>query len=202
MRRKHDDYQTPQPLADAICERLRVVMPRPCLLLEPSAGDGNFVRAARSVWPASYIVAHDIRPECRARCLAAGASWLVDKDTPDDRGMIDLVVGNPPYSIAEEHTAESIDVVKPGGYVAFLLRASFLFDGEERADRFWWPRGVGSCLRYTMGIAPRPSFTGDGGTDGAAYALMVWQKGYRGFPQVLPHIRWQKRAARALRVAA
>lgn len=197
MRRALDVYETPAELAAAICDRLDGVLPadQPALLLEPSAGSGAFVRAAWNRWGhvGTIVVAHDIRPECKRDCMDNGADyWLLDEICPDFSGKADLVVGNPPFSLAERFVCESLELVREGGHVAFLLRSSFIFDGVDRADGFW--RGAGACLRYVAGVAPRPSFTADGNTDGAAYVLAVWRKGWRGLPQLLPHIRWQKPA--------
>lgn len=44
-----DAYQTPPELALAICQRLALAGMRPGEIVEPSAGSGAFVRAARGV---------------------------------------------------------------------------------------------------------------------------------------------------------
>lgn len=59
-------------------------------------------------------------------------------------------------------------------HVAMLLRASFL--GSSSREHLWRT----TPLRKVWHIAPRPSFTGDGKTDGAEYAFFWWDKAHSG----------------------
>lgn len=70
-------------------------------------------------------------------------------------------------------------------YIAFLLRQAF---GSTAARTKRLFLGAGG-LRYIWNISPRPSFTGSG-TDGAEYAVMVWQAGHRG-PYEGGWLEWQ-----------
>jgi hypothetical protein len=106
-----------------------------------------------------------------------------------------LIIGNPPFEIAERHIA--IGLMRMGHLVAtapeprwmaLVLRASIL-GGEERHRTLWddTPRAglfgdtaAPGGLRYVRNLVPRPSFTGDGNTDGAEYVLAVWQAGWHG----------------------
>ena len=60
-----DLYITPYPLALAICRWLEAnkvaLNLRADYILEPSAGYGDFVRAAREVWPNAYIHANEVQ---------------------------------------------------------------------------------------------------------------------------------------------
>lgn len=56
-----DAYQTPVALALTICNWLKQFGVDPAHILEPSAGHGSFVKAARAVWPKSFIVANEIQ---------------------------------------------------------------------------------------------------------------------------------------------
>lgn len=186
-RRALDAYDTPAPLARAICERVAGVLPdAPVNVLEPSAGAGVFMREAQAQWPRAFVGGFDIEP--RANGIVR-LDYLAIEPARPSKGWC-LVLGNPPFILAEQFVTHSLAQVYDGGHVAFLLRASFLFDGIDRARGFW--REQGACLRYIAGIAPRPSFTGNGRTDGAAYMLAIWRRGYRGLPQVLPHILWER----------
>jgi hypothetical protein len=86
---------------------------------------------------------------------------------------VDLVITNPPYSLASEFVSRFISLFtsKESGELridgAFLLPLSFL-GSDGRAS---FHRGFPSDL-YVM--PHRPSFTGDGDTDSEVYCWAVW----------------------------
>jgi hypothetical protein len=96
---------------------------------------------------------------------------------------VDLIIGNPPYMLAEEHVTLAR---KTGAWVAFLLRLSFL-GSQARAKTVWASPG----LRWLIPISRRPSFTG-GGSDASEYAVFVWGRGFTGNAVVLPHLQWSE----------
>ncbi len=198
-----DAYATPLPLARAICQYLRrtAAGDQPDEIMEPSAGQGPFVVAARETWPEAHVTAVDIDPACRAPLKAAGAhvvlveEWVglarklalhQVKKSPATR----LVIGNPPYREAQEHIEAAVGWVREGDRVAFLLRLAFLESSRRLA--FW--RAYTPAL--VAPIVPRPSFTG-GGTDATAYGLFVWRRGRRGGSRLARAIVWkpERRAA-------
>ena len=85
-----------------------------------------------------------------------------DEDRPD------LIIGNPPFNLAEEFIRASLGLIAGGGRVAFLLRLGLL-ETQKRADlwRAYPPARVSVLIQ-------RPSFTGDGNTDAAAYGIFLW----------------------------
>lgn len=201
QRRDKDLYETPAALATAICRRLARVLrldeaPR---IIEPSAGSGSFVRAARATWPRATILAVDLHQQNARAMHAAGAtSYTVGQWQQQDVGGFGahLILGNPPYSEAEAHIQHALDhVLGPDGYLAFLLPTSFLAS-QGRCSRLWPPREPGGliglgCLRYIWPIAERPSFTGNSSTDMTEYACYVWRKGWGLSPEVLPPLWWR-----------
>lgn len=168
----NDAYYTPEPLARAICERLRAFVREDSYILEPSAGGGAFVHAALRVWPGASVRGEDV-----------ANGW----NPPGWNAVLfDAVIGNPPYLLAEQHVRDALRRVYHNGHVAFLLRLSFLA-GQRRLALY-----EEHPLRYLIPITPRPSFTPDGKTDASEYAVFVWQRGYRGNAEVLPHLRWTR----------
>ncbi len=198
-RNADDAYYTPDALALAITARLRETIGPVDLIVEPSAGGGAFVRAALKAWPSTPIVG--IEPNATNAGISGAVSLLAA--TWEDAGAfvrdnlgaarflaeVDgrepsvLILGNPPFLLAEEHVRIALDRLGHGDaeepkprHLCFLLRASFLA-GAARSKGLHMTTGG---LRYVWHVAGRPSFTGNGKTDGAEYCVCTWQAGYRG----------------------
>jgi hypothetical protein len=190
-----DFYPTDPRLCRAICRWLRATIGPVSLVVEPSAGDGPFVVAVEEAFPEAHLVVA-VEPNLTARAGEAN-TWV--QRWEDDLALPwhwpSLVVGNPPFDLAERHIAiglerilhESAKAPEPH-WLAFLLRASMLA-GEERFSTLYddAPRpglfgdtAAPGGLRYVRHLVPRPSFSDDGGTDGAEYVLAVWQAGWHG----------------------
>lgn len=190
-----DAYMTPLPLAQAITRRLKVLGIDPHYVLEPSAGTGNFIFAAREMWPRATIRAVEadaqragvvMRLRDRAGALIC-SSTAHQKFEDVDAGFVGapgLILGNPPYSCAIEHVRLAL---QHGHYTAFLLRMSFLAS-QDRVANFWdqlQEQNVG--LRWLIPLAQRPSFTGKG-TDNSEYAVYVWQRGWDQKAEIDAHL--------------
>jgi hypothetical protein len=186
---------TPEPLAFEICRRIHEVLGAfsPQRILEPSAGDGPFVKAARHFWPNAEIIAVEPRGVCREKLFDAGANQVYSEYLdPKQIEEIDpnLVIGNPPYSQAENHIRMILNF---GSHLdlAFLLKLSF-YESKERLD-FWqkYPE------LWMAPIVPRPGFKlnkqGKKGTDSQAYGLFCWVAGVEDetVPIRRPHIVWE-----------
>jgi hypothetical protein len=138
------------------------------------------------------------------RRLGVRAFERAEGHADENDPRVKLIVGNPPYEDAEKHVRAAITHMhakfgkwvpmevgadEHGGSgerwapvtgsavkgqiitswrVAFLLRVGFL-ESAERID-FWREHPCESVWISQE----RPSFTADGRTDGAAYALFVW----------------------------
>jgi hypothetical protein len=184
---ENDNYPTEQSLADAICVSLQGLLPvSPDVVVEPSAGDGAFVQAARRAWPNTYIEAIELRPECREPLIKAGASnvqiarWE-DWSEPTSPDVNLLILGNPPYEFGPQHVELCFQRMAgwKSAYLCFLLRASFL-STQKRYERFYKP-GAATCMpRFVKHVVERPSFRADGGTDQVEYTAVVWKYGHTG----------------------
>lgn len=200
-RHESDDYQTNLELTRAICQRLSALIAPPQKVIEPSAGLGRFIIATREQWPNSYITGLDCRQECVQTMHQAKADNVVIGDWSDPttealQGPFDLIIGNPPYYVAEEHVHLAKTRLAPGGALAFLLRMAFL-SSQQRVKTLWQPP---SELKYLMPLAQRASFTEDGKTEHSEYAVYVWEKGFMGDTKLLPHLWYDtpsKRSSRA-----
>lgn len=202
-RRRLDAYFTPPAVATAVVERVHQLLPtrtpnaeRRYQILEPSGGLGAFVRAAQAVWSLAEIATVDVRLRKQLRDLAPGVT-LVHQDflkfEPSSYGfgLFDLIIGNPPFRDAEAHVRHALELLRPGGHLAFVLRLGFS-SSLERAEGLWAQPG----LRYQATIAPRPSFI-EGGTDLSEYALFIWQAGFTGSAELGKPIVWRERRSSA-----
>lgn len=180
-RRPLDQYDTPDALALACCKALREnLIAEPLRILEPSCGGGSFLRAVNQTWPEADLFGGDVEPRCEGPGRVIRCDFL-DSDLLFGNA---LLLGNPPFALAEEFVRRAFECVREGGVVAFLLRLSFLA-GRGRAALYrehplaaLWP------------IAGRPSFTG-GGTDSSEYGLFAWRKGSREPGRIYPPLEWK-----------
>jgi hypothetical protein len=191
-RRPSDNYQTPVKLAHAICQRLATVIPSPKRIVEPSAGLGYFVSASKEFWPSASLLAVEIRDECE-QCLKDRHADEVfigpwEDLSLDSKPVPDLIIGNPPYEFAQEHLRIALNRVVTSGHVAFLLRMAFL-NSQERVNTLW---DTQPGFRYLLPLAQRPSFTGDGKSEHSEYAVYIFQKGWKGNAEILPHLWVEK----------
>lgn len=79
----------------------------------------------------------------------------------------DLIVTNPPFSIALDFLEKSLRESKT---VVYLLRLNFL--GSQKRQEFWKKNPPS----HLFTLSKRPSFTGKG-TDATEYAWFVWDGG-------------------------
>lgn len=106
-------------------------------------------------------------------------NWLADKglntsyseiteglDFFDWGSQVDLIITNPPFSIAQEFISHA---TKHADTVFMLLRLNFL-GSIKRYE--WWKANTPTALYV---LSKRPSFTGSG-TDATDYAWFVWDK--------------------------
>ena len=91
---------------------------------------------------------------------------MEDKDFFDWNTPVDLILTNPPFSLAKEFIEHSV-VLAPT--VLMLLRINYLGSiGRHK----WWKDYTPTALHV---LSKRPSFTGKG-TDATDYAWYVWDK--------------------------
>lgn len=187
-RHPSDEYLTDPNLAEAITLRLSQLIPPPSVIVEPSAGSGAFVKAARSQWPSAHITAVEVREEVEAACMTAGADAFAFEDWEAIQllRVPNLIIGNPPYFAAERHIRRGMDLLAPGGHLGFLLRMAFL-NSQKRVKSFW---DTQPGLRFLLPFARRPSFTGNGKTEHSEYAFYILEKGFTGNAEILPHLWW------------
>jgi hypothetical protein len=167
VRNADDFYATPpwatRSILKALCRDRALYSPM--AILEPSAGNGAIVDEIRAFgFPNEGIEAIEIDPNRADASGAQCADFLTI--APDPR--FDLVITNPPFSLALEFAKHALQFLRPGGTLALLLRLNWLASGK----RSEWLRDNTPSLYV---LPKRPSFSADGKTDATDYAWFVWR---------------------------
>lgn len=89
----------------------------------------------------------------------------------DVGGPPDLVITNPPFIRAQEFIEKALRDVRPGGWVAMLLRLNFF--GSRRRFGFW----KAHMPKYAFVHHERISFRDDGSSDSIEHMHAVWKVG-------------------------
>lgn len=87
------------------------------------------------------------------------------------RRKFDAIVGNPPFSLAVPFIEKGLELLEPDGVLVYLLRLNFLAS-KKRIEFF-----KDAPPSHITVLQKRPSFTGDGKTDGQEYAYFFWRGG-------------------------
>ena len=161
-----DMYQTPKHITEMILNRIDIK--DNALFYEPANGLGAISNIVKAY---GY--------ECDTSDICDGVDFL----ETEDNARYDVVITNPPYSLAQEFIEKALKQVVDGGKVVMLLRLSFL----ESAKRYHFFRDSGlktvyvSSKRITMYPANEDEPVNSGTV---AYAWYEWEKGFSGNPTV------------------
>lgn len=135
------------------------------------SSNGNIIKALNTYCKDKRIEACEIRQEEEMGLKEISNEVIIgDFLELDIDKKYDVIIGNPPYSLAKEFVEKSLNCLKDDGVLIFLLRTAFL---ESKSRYEFWQKNPLSGL-YTL--SKRPSFTGKG-TDATSYSWFVWDKG-------------------------
>jgi predicted RNA methylase len=169
-RLKHDNYETPFWVVEAMVPALKRIVRNPRDILDAGAGTGNIGRVIRDAYPQASLVGVEKR-RLRARALQAIYDNYVQVDFLNMfpagvyyEAVCDLCVMNPPYKLAFEFIDHAMSLSR---ITVALLKLDFLAS-QGRAD---WMRKHTPAVYV---IPKRPSFTPDGQTDWYNYGWFVW----------------------------
>ena len=139
-------------------------------ILEPSAGNGNIVKAIRDKGYKNHITSLELRREERGMLNKYSDKVIIDDFLTWKAGKrYKTIIGNPPYSLALDFIKKSLDLLDDDGELIFLLRTALL-ESKKRYN-FWQKNPVNKL--YV--VSNRPSFTGKG-SDATSYSWFVWKK--------------------------
>lgn len=170
-REDRDHYPTPRWCTLALLRYWArwVWAPREPMVLDPACGEGAILEAVRSEIPEASTRGVELDTG-RAEAACARRLEVVQGDGLEiEWGSPDLVIGNPPYSLATEFAWKTAEWAseEPRRAGALLLRLSFLEPASGRAVLF-------ERYRPDVLILPRrPAFDGRG-TDSITSAWFCW----------------------------
>lgn len=147
IRVAQDAYYTPQYTINLILEKID--LSKVSSSLEPCRGDGRI-----------YNLLPDVKHWCE---MGEGRDYL-----KIDYSEIDLIVTNPPFSLAIDFLRKSLLEAKT---VVYLMRLEIL--GSRKRNRFWSENPPS----HLYVLSERPSFSINGKTDMTEYAWFVWDRG-------------------------
>ncbi len=150
-------------------------------MLDPGAGSGVWGQAAKKRWPFLDVTGVETRQLARPSCYDG---WVQgDYRLYRPAFQYDLVLGNPPFSIAEQIIRHSMELLVPGGYLCLLLRLGFLASEKRYVSMYREGYKLRPALVQILSL--RPSFIeGSSDNDMTEYAMLTWRKGYTGRTEV------------------
>ena len=166
-RKENDKYNTPRKTIKSILPYIDC-RGRPDIG-EPCVGTGNIIDELYQYNPLGFksVMTCEIDPDISLKGYTV--DYLEDKSW----AKLDIIITNPPFSLWREFLEKSLSEADT---VVYLLRLNMFGSGKQtnRAD-FW------NAHRPThiFALEDRPSFTGDGKTDGCDYAWVAWDRGNR-----------------------
>jgi hypothetical protein len=143
-RKERDCYETPAWVTACLMPHIG----KNLRLWEPAAGNGNIVEALRGF--GHEVVATDI---------AKGGDFLM---SIIPGAAFNGIVTNPPYELAERFIMHALDLTKPHGFVAMLLRTDFDHAKSRKTlfteGPFWRKVVLTKRIRWFPDSTGSPSF--------------------------------------------
>lgn len=173
MKRKANDfYPTPPEVIDALLDNYEIGGAN-TKILEPCAGDGQIIKSLKKNGY-EKIKAVEIREEESEKLneLVGYGNFAITDYLKVNKKFLkepDVIITNPPFSLAMEFIVKSLEDVTKDGKVIMLLRLGFL----ASKTRYKFMKENPPTDIYVL--HKRPSFTG-AGTDSQEYAWFVWDK--------------------------
>ena len=183
-------YETPSWCVKALLRELNL---DPKNVLDPCVGTGAIACAVREMYPAVNLLINDIDKDLINKALdklkfnnirshieeglpktsySVGSYLDICPGNQIQSDEHDLIILNPPFSLALEFIEKSLEL-SPNGTVAVLLRLNWLASKKRILFHQKHPSNV-----YVL--PKRPSFTNDGRTDGTEYSWFVWGPKFKG----------------------
>lgn len=189
----HAVFHTPK---EVVISSLREIVPHIAntrFALDAGAGTGIWGYYLKSLFPGLWLDGVEIRNTEPNTYFDAWYNQSFDDsyiETIGDR-KYDIIVGNPPFNLAQEFVRTGYKLLEKDGIMVFLLRLSFLSSKERvyKSKKYDVALHQDIPIYKVLVIAPRPAFvrsvTGAKKSDNRTdYGIFIWKKDYEGFPTI------------------
>ena len=192
-RQKLDFYPTNKEFCRTVLTRVKenalcgLVHNRPSLVLDPGCGNGNWGKELRHVYGDRCSldgVDIDIQKYMQMDNHLHIYDGVIDHDflTWETSNRYDLIMGNPPYYIAEEFVEKSHSLLCDTGVLVFLLKLSFV-ESKRRYNKYY--SGVELKPDHVWVSTRRLDFFRELGLEGSgdykAMGVFIWSKNHKKF---------------------
>ena len=162
-RSAYDFYATPKECIEKLLDNF-IIEKTNINILEPSAGNGNIIKVLKEKGINGNITAIEIREEEYKNLLSLTDDVVINDFLQwNTNKQYDLIIGNPPFSLAKEFIEKCFKISNGKTKIVMLLRTSFL-ESKSRYD-FWQKHPLNGL--YVL--SKRPSFTGKGTDEQACF---------------------------------
>ena len=167
IREVNDYYATDPRAVEMLLEKEKFNS----IILEPSCGEGHI---SRVLLDGGYAVK---------------SSDLIDRGFGDAKDFFEIeefsgdIITNPPYKIALDFVKHSLDIIPEGNKVAMFLKLQFL---EGKARKEFYKNNPPKKIYVASGRLVC-AMNGDFEkykSSAVAYAWFIWEKGYKGSPEI------------------
>jgi predicted rRNA methylase YqxC with S4 and FtsJ domains len=166
---KHEVYRTPEWVYSTFCKKFpALVTAKSCL--DPTAGDGRFVKYLLQNGHINKGFCVDIlKPKKPFPCRGKVLDFFKFKTNK----KFNLIITNPPFSLAEKILYKAAKLLKTNGKIILLLRLGFLASKKRKNLH------KKMNLSHVIVLGKRPIWEIDGVTknkpDNSDYAFFIYQ---------------------------
>ena len=166
----YEAYFTPLPVVLQGLRSLATIV-QPEVVMDLGAGAGPFGQVSAALWPEAELVAVEARASEAVHLNRHYDRVIIEDATQCRLPSADLIVSNPPFSLARKLAERALAVVRPGGLVAFLVRQTWGdADEVEELLRFWPP-----AAELTISGRVSMAAAGEATKDHFGYQWLVWR---------------------------
>tara|TARA_B100001094_G_scaffold333070_2_gene408335 strand:- start:4409 stop:5044 length:636 start_codon:yes stop_codon:yes gene_type:complete len=181
-RQTHDYYATDPYAVDILFEDE---------LFNPSIDKSTGISIWKNIWECACGEGHLSKRMKDLFRVDVYSSDIVDRGYGDVKDFLcptnqkwdGCIITNPPYKYAKEFVQKSLDIIPDGKWVAMFLKLQFL-EGKARKQLF---RVAPPRFIYVSSSRIKCGKNGDFyaiKSSAVAYAWFIWQKGFKGNPQI------------------
>lgn len=163
-----DEYLTPRNVVEAAVKKLRNRYPlfEPMTCLEPGCAWGAHLDYAQDYFPS---IVYTLGVDIYQHPMDPTHDFLLqDFLTWDTDQRFDLIVTNPPFSLAEDCFRKVVELLSPDGLALLFERYGFFTTKKRR-----WDLWTQINLREVWVCTRRPAMIGQQGTDSCEYAYYL-----------------------------